>query len=294
MTHAPFPPGGNLLVPLSSRAACRAGISMWSACRTRARGLRAAAYHGVGLVGTLPLRLGPTVEWRPPMGSDLWREMTDVWSNWFGRFDAIALYRPPQSERAGFAALLLEDGVGVGFVKCRPDWDFGPEADVLDVAAKASSFTSPAPAGVVRLSDWSAMGLSALSPGLHRARLGIPANEIALEIADLLGDVCPPSEDKTHWVPMHGDMGPWNLRHLRRVGAVLFDWEHTRRGPPGSDLIFHRVACIAMGIPTVDDSSGDFGEAVEYWIDEIPRRFASSSTDQRLAGQMLRELEGMV
>jgi aminoglycoside phosphotransferase (APT) family kinase protein len=88
---------------------------------------------------------------------------------------------------------------------------------------------------------------------------------------------------------MHGDMGPWNLRHLDGFGAILFDWELARRGPPGADVAFHLAASRAMRIRTDTDLRG-LDEAASFWMEEIPRRFAASASDQSLAESMLSEL----
>jgi len=289
VSYARFPPGGNLLVPLSSPAACRAGISMWSACRPAARALRTVTYHAVGLIGTMPLRLLSREEWRPPVDAATWNDLTDIWSGWFGPFDEMSLYRPRQAERAGFAGLLLNESTGVGFVKCRPDWDFQPEAAVISLASGARSYQTPSLVGVTTRSGWATMGLSPIVGGLHRARLPSPPTSVAKETADLLSKLHPPISEKSHWVPMHGDMGPWNLRHHDDVGYILFDWENSRLGPPGADLVFHTVACRAMGIRGAGDVDG-FDEAAAFWLAEIPRRFGRASTDQRLAAQMVDEL----
>lgn len=293
MTHTRFPPGGSILVPLSSKAACRAGISIWWACRPAARALRSTAYHTVGLLGTLPMRLMSSEEWRPPVEASVWEQMTGVWSTWFGPFDELALHRPPQAERKGFAALLLNEGQSIGFVKCRPDWDFAPEASVIEVVSNAKSFKTASLVGLTSMSGWAMMGLTPIGPGLHTARLRRSPEAVTRETSELLTSIHPTLPEKSHWEPMHGDMGPWNLRYLSGEGFVLFDWEHSRRGPPGADLVFHAAACAAMGLPRPRDLNR-YGEAAAFWIEEIPRRFGSTSTDQRMATQMLGELNRLL
>jgi hypothetical protein len=266
---------------------------MWSACRPAARALRAVAYHSVGVVGTLPLRVISSEKWRTPVEISLWEQMADVWSTWFGPFDELALHRPPQPERKGFAALVMNGGRPVGFVKCRPDWDFGPEASVIEVVSRARSFATASLVGLTTVSEWAMMGLTPIDPGLHTARLRTSPETVAREVSELLDATHPPLPANSNWEPMHGDMGPWNLRHLKGKGFVLFDWEHSRRGPPGADLVFHAAACSAMGLPGAHDLNR-YGEAAAFWIDEIPRRFGSTSTDRRMAGQMLGELNRLL
>ncbi len=290
MTHARYPPlHGNLLVPLSSRSAFRAGISMWSACRPMARIVRSLTYHSVRLIGTSPIRLISSVEWETPVDTALWNRLSGVWAGWFGPFDEVALYRPRQEGRFAFAALLLEGGNEVGFVKWRADWDFEPEARLIEVVSGARSFTTPSLVGISTDPGWSTIGLAAIKSGLHSARLRGSPVPPAVEISDLLDPLIPPDPEHEHWKPMHGDMGPWNLRHLDGCGPILFDWELAQRGPPGADVVFHMAASRAMHLSSDTDSS-IFDEAARFWADEIPRRFAGSASDQRLADSMLSEL----
>jgi hypothetical protein len=290
VTHARYPPPrGNLLVPLSSRSAATAGISMWSACRPMARFVRTVTYHSVRLLGTFPMRLLPSVEWEAPVEPPLWNELSALWASWFGRFDELALYRPTQERRNGFAALLLAEGNQLGFVKWRANWDFEAEARSIEVVSGARSFTTPSLAGVSTVPAWSTIGLAPITSGLHSARLHAPAVDLAAEISQLLDPLLPPDPEHEQWEPMHGDMGPWNLRHLDGTGPILFDWELARRAPPGADVVFHAAASRAMRLKTNIDSS-TFGEAAGFWAEEIRSRFAGSARDQRLAESMLSEL----
>jgi hypothetical protein len=259
---------------------------MWPACRLQARIVRALTYHLVGVVGTLPLRLLSSEQWRPPIDEDEWNALTGVWASWFGSFDEMSLYRPPQSDRTGFAGLLLKEGRGVGFVKSRPGWDFGPEAKLIETASRARSFTTPSLVGVSTGPEWSTMGLTALQRGLHSARLPTPPNAVAEEISGLLDQFIPPEPEHGHWMVMHGDMGPWNLRYLDDIGFILFDWELSRRAPPGADILFHTVASRAMRLGGASELRG-LEEAARFWKAEIPRRFADTTDDQRLASEML-------
>jgi thiamine kinase-like enzyme len=47
---------------------------------------------------------------------------------------------------------------------------------------------------------------------------------------------------------VHGDLTPWNLRRTPR-GLVLFDWESTGWGEPGSDLALYRRSCDEVRRP---------------------------------------------
>jgi hypothetical protein len=251
------------------------------------------AYHFVGVTGAAPLKLISAEEWHPPLDSDLWKRLTEQWSKWFGPFDELAFYRPRQDERSGFAGLLLTEGVGLGFVKWKPGDGLLEEAGVVDVVSGASSFTAPSLVGVSSSPDWSTMGLSPFPPGLHTARLSTPPNQVAAEVSELLDPMIPIDQEHPHWRAMHGDMGPWNLRRLRGQGNILFDWELTRRAPPGADLVFHWAASRATGLRAGHDVSG-CAEAAHFWIGEIPNRFATGPEDQRLASAMLDEIKKLI
>lgn len=254
-----------------------------------ARFARSLAYHSVQLLGTFPIRLISSIEWEAPVDPALWNRLSGLWAGWFGPFDEVALYRPRQEERLGFAALLLEAGTEVGFVKWRADWDFGPEASLIEVLSGARSFITPSLVGVTTDSGWSTIGLTPLAIGLHSARLPGSPVDLATEISELLDAHIPADPEHKQWEPMHGDMGPWNLRHLDPQGAILFDWELARRAPPGADVVFHVAASRAMRLSGDTDMTG-YDEAVSFWVEEIPRRFADSTSDQRLAASMLAEL----
>lgn len=265
---------------------------MWPACRRGARALRALMYHLVGAMGSSPLRLMTTESWQRPIDEEDWEAMIEVWAEWFEPFDKMVLYRPPQADRTGFAALLLKEGRGVGFVKCRREWDFAGEANLIEAVAGARSFTTPKVVGVSTGPVWSTMGLTALQSRLHSARLPRAPVAVAEEVSGLLDHILPGDPGNTHWEVIHGDMGPWNLRYHRDIGPILFDWELGRRAPPGADIVFHTAASKAMGLTTGTELTG-MAEAAQFWMTEIPSRFADTSQDRRLASEMLAELRRM-
>lgn len=257
-----------------------------------ARGLAAAVDLLAIAVGSRPLRmLGPTA-WAPPLGDERWAEVVDLCLEWFGPFDSAAVYRPRQTERSGAAILLLRQGTGVGFVKLRPQESFEREVEVLGALAGSQTFRVPEVRGLEAVGGgWVVLGLTAVGTGRMSPRLSKPPHEIAAEVSRRLAKVQFTGGDaRSHWAPMHGDMGPWNLRRDRHGGTVLYDWEHVALAPPGADLVFHSAACRAMHIGGSADVTG-LDEAQEYWLTEIPRRFGSGSTDQRLAREMLASLE---
>lgn len=292
MSHVRFPPpDGSLLLPISSRSAFRSSLTLWSTCRPKARAVRAALYWGVGLTGTLALRTLRPESLSTPVSGGVWRELKVLWRTWFGPFDEVAMYRPRQSERTGFVVLLLRSGSAVGFVKVRPGWDFRDEAATVGSVAGACNFSTPPVTGVEVVRDWGVIGFSPLPPGLHSPRLREEAASLTDEISGIL---VPPNRGQRpvpeDWRPMHGDLGPWNLRWQRGVGPVIFDWEEAAFGPPAADLVFHAAACRAMGIGGREVRLEDHEEAVGFWLATIGERFGETAADQMLAEQMLEVL----
>lgn len=282
MTHVAFPPpSGPLLVPTSSRKAFRAGISLWSASRRRAR-LAQRAFWFVGGVA------GPWLLPGRRRGAEVAPESVLVeheieWRSWFGGYDEWAVYRPSQTERSGAALLLLRAGIPRGFVKLRPEWDASVEQLATSRLSEAETFTAPTVVDLHSAGGWTSLGLTALPARIHSPRVSAPIHAIVEEVSDLirLAVPCPPG-----WRPMHGDMGPWNLRRMRGIGPILFDWEHAAPAPPVADLAFYVAAAKAVGLSLQIEPEFS-GEAAAFWREEIPRRFGGGHRDDRLAQSML-------
>lgn len=286
MSHIAFPPpSGPLLVPTSSRKALRAGVSLWSASRLRARFVQRAVWlvGGVAGPGLLPGRRHHGVTVLP---ESVQAEHDAVWRTWFGDYDEQAVYRPSQAERPGAAVLLLREGTPRGFVKLRPDWDASVEHQATSQLREAETFTAPTVVGLHTSSGWTSLGFTALPGRIHSPRVSAPIRAIAEEVSELtrVSAPCPPG-----WRPMHGDMAPWNLRRMPGIGPVLFDWEHAAPAPPLADLVFYVAAARAVGVAVHVESEFN-AEAVAFWQKEIPRRFGDSHRDDRLAQAMLQAI----
>jgi len=286
MSYIAFPPpSGPLLVPTSSRRAMRAGVSLWSASRLRARVVQRAFWLVGGVLGPglVPGRRHRTVQALP---AEIERDHSAVWSTWFGEFDERAIYRPSQADRTGVALLLLREGTPRGFVKVRPAWDAGLEQRATSRLGGAETFTAPMVVGLHDAGGWTSLGFTALPGRIHSPRVSAPIRAISEEVSDLvqLDSPCPPG-----WRPMHGDMGPWNLRRMPGVGPVLFDWENVGPAPPYADVAFYLAAAKAVGLSVHGDV--DLSEpAVTFWRNRISQRVGSGRRDALLARDMLQAL----
>lgn len=274
-----------LSLPTRSRRALLGGLAMWSATRPRARLLQ----HGYRLLAltfgahAIP---GRRVELDLSLGRELRHLHEEEWRRWFGEFDSVAVLRPSQSERGGFAVLLQADDRNLGFVKCRPNWDPAREIESIERVAAATTFSAPRVVGSSDFGEWTSVGYTALERGIHSPVVRASVSDISTEVSELLASRI--SGDGQGWLPMHGDMGPWNLRWLNGR-AVLIDWEHVGVAPPHADLVFHHVTARAMHLRSSIELSR-YLEACDYWEKEIRRRFGQDRRDQRLAQSATRLL----
>lgn len=233
--------------------------------------------------GLIPGRRHQTVQEIP---EEVRRDHATAWREWFGEFDDRAIHRPSQTDRNGVALLLLQAGVPRGFVKVRPAWDPGPERRAMSRLGEAETFATPAVVGIHDAGGWTSLGFTALPGHIHTPRVSTPIRAISEEVSELisLDSPCPPG-----WRPMHGDMGPWNLRSMQGIGPVLFDWEDVAAAPPYADMVFYLAAAEALGLRAREAAEGK-AEAVDFWRERIPQRFGGSPRDDRLARAMLRAL----
>lgn len=83
---------------------------------------------------------------------------------------------------------------------------------------------------------------TALGITSQRPALDAPLYTFESDLAARLGSLPRPDATPDDWVPVHGDLAPWNLRRTAR-GLALFDWEAAGWGPPGTDLAHYRRTC---------------------------------------------------
>lgn len=159
---------------------------------------------------------------------------------------------------------------GVTHVNPETSPTFHPETSGREVRV-------PKVVGVDREGGWHLRTIESIPPW-HTphpwdvARLTRVLGDVAGILADQVGD--PPSND---WVPIHGDLTPWNLRLDQDDQAWLLDWEWAGWGPELADLLRFAIARASL---TMDDPSlirewitaqlpGDphsLAEAAEFWL----------------------------
>jgi len=280
-----FPPRlGHIKLPINSPDAALAGIAMYTPCRPWAVWGQRAAWVGVRLAGARALP-GPISYWTP--GED-WSHVAQLLRAELGPFDSMSVYERLQEFRTGFAVLLLRAGQPVAFVKSQII-----EASMLQrekEALTAVRRSDPQTFGVPRVltsgtaGRWGYLAVEPLT-GLHHPPRKPHLPEILAEIQSGLDELPKPGDTPNHWVPMHGDFTPWNLREFSRSRRILIDWEDAGWGPPGADEVLYRAAEAALFGNTV--SPDDYPEARAYWREHA--RFMEGS-EQKLLADMLRRL----
>lgn len=269
------PRSGYILTPAGSRDAARAAIAMYSASRRGARAAQRVAMNAVTLAGSavLPGRPQP---WRPP---DHWDSVEPEIIAAFGPVDETVIYRRPQPEREGFALLTLRGGTPSAFVKLQPAHDsrLGREEAALRAMRRAAprSFSVPDVLASGTVAAWCYLALEPFPVAIHRPAHDPPLEEMVEEIAAGLANLPRPVETPHHWIPMHGDLTPWNLRQFPDGRLILLDWEHAGWGPPGADLVLYTAAAAALGLRTA--AVAQSRETAEFW----QNRFATGALTRR-------------
>jgi glycosyltransferase involved in cell wall biosynthesis len=290
-----FPPGlGLLRVPTHSRKAALAGLVMYAPCATRGVLAHRVALLATSIFGPRVLP-GRSSVWTPPMPPDVWENLQACWRREVGEFDSMAIYERVQVHRPGLALLLLRHDEPVAFVKLRQvvGTDVRREAAALEALAKygPSTFFVPNMLGAGSVASWHYVSVEPIPGRRHKVVSHPPIELIAREIRVALADLPKPEGTPSHWVPMHGDLTPWNLRELADRRIVLTDWEESGWGPPGADEILYRATASA----SLGEASGrsDDLEAIEFWEKEVCRRPTNHERDRRLEESLARALRSM-
>ena len=114
-------------------------------------------------------------------------------------------------------------------------------------AGTASSFRVPVCRHSFRYGEWSVREFEPL-PRFHRPARWDPERicQVASDVSATLKIERAP-DIPAHWLPMHGDLVPWNLREDKRKRLWLLDWEDAGWGPPFADVVRFVVAYHSIG-----------------------------------------------
>lgn len=267
-----FPPNAQYLkIPVSSRAAALAGLSIYPACRPKAiwamRALRAA----VRVFGPQILP-GPTAHWTPPLEPDLWATLLDRWRGELGEFQRMVIYH--RAFRPGFALLLLRLDRPIAFVKVRrAEVDELQEVRALQAVSRfrPRAFFAPELRSVGAVDGWAYFATTPFPAQVYGVPQDPPLGSILEDIRASLVDLPRSSDTPSAWQPMHGDLTPWNLRQGAEGELFLFDWERAGWGPPGADEVLYRAvqAALEMGDGRLSEVRP---EAIRYWTEAMQDR----------------------
>ncbi|QXJ24371.1 phosphotransferase [Actinomadura graeca] len=262
----------NVLIPARSRRGALAGVSLITRSKTVALAAQWALYGAVAAFGTRVVP-GPRVRWEPPGGPERWEALATR----VGPFDGLALYERPQASRTGLAAVLLRSGRPVGFLKLRDEpGELDREERALSAfpGGRAEGFRVPRVLDRGETAGWHWMVIEAMPPRPARPVRGVALEPLLTDLQRRLKEVLPrPQEVPAHWVPMHGDLTAWNLRHCGPGEPWLIDWEDAAWAPPGADLVYYEAThTTVFGKPSSPGAGRGHAEAAEFWLKRVALR----------------------
>lgn len=210
---------------------------------------------GVVALSVAGARRLPRTEW-PPWPPVSWPELDAELRRRLSGFSILGAVVPRQANRPRLSLVGRITGNLVVVKLGPPDDGLEREALVLDLLARdpLPSIATPEriDAGTLTIEalDVAFLASTAVSPRRQRPAIDEPLrtfeSDLAVRLAELpTAHASTPNDDL---VPVHGDLTPWNLRRTPR-GLVLFDWESTGWGEPGSDLALYRRSCDEVRRP---------------------------------------------
>lgn len=271
-TYTLLPPDGHLAVPVTSRRAAKAGLTMYTACKRSSLTAQRAAWHAVSVLGPRVLP-GRRQGWRPPVDPPVWDELVRQWRSDVGPFDDVVLHLRRPAYRAGASLLLLRAGAPIAFVKLRADRPERLEVerralDALD--ASSVCFVTPSVLSAGTVQGWHHLTLSPLPARIHTMIPDPPLARICQDLAAALAPALPrPAQAGADWRPAHGDLTPWNLRALDADRRVLFDWEDAVWAPPGADLLWYDAVIDVKELAVRPSGFRHSAAAARFWIDHL-------------------------
>ncbi len=223
-----YPPGlGHVLIPTRPRSAGVHASSLYAATR-----FRAVAGHRVGRLLIAVAGTG----WLPRASLEQEGVSEEQLAELLGTLrkhgvgiDALGIYTRTQAARNGFTFVTIGEDGPTSFVRVGEPSTIETECRSLTLLEKASpkSFQCPSvlDRGAFGSLEYSAQ--SVVLRGLHRPPRDPPIDAITAEIQSALAELPRPADVADHWVPIHGDFTPWNLRQ-RGTSLSLIDWELPR------------------------------------------------------------------
>jgi len=206
------------------------------------------------------------------------------WTRWDAILDRVErlpqrapwewLYFRSQWAKQRSSALALDgSGTPIFFLSIEPDERAGVHPDF-----SAPSFRVPTRLDAFVCDGWHVRVVEPL-PKYHKAtrwdpqRIGRVHDDIPRALDGLLPR---PPGAPPHWIPLHGDFVPWNLRQSGDGMLWLVDWEDACWGPPYADLVRYVVASqslkaaapsgIVRAARRATDDAVDLEEVATFWL----------------------------
>lgn len=290
-----MPGSDNIWVPVWSRRAAMAGLSLHASCRPTVIAAHHAVWGAVGLAGPR-IMPGPAVPWLPPMPVATWQGLCDHWTDRLESYDGIAIYERPQSQRVGFGVLVFQHDRPVAFVKVQrgdPRGDTTWNALSAMAANPLRDCEVPLPLARGEFEGWTWMASSAIPGRPHRLAHRPPIQRIAADISDRLRTALDPTDDvPAHWEPMHGDLAPWNLRRVGLRGLWLLDWDDCGWGPPGADAVYYEATSSVVRRRRPASGTAP-EETIRFWVDRVEARLRAG-IDRTYNVSLMAQLSDMV
>jgi hypothetical protein len=268
--HKRFPPIiGRIKIPVSSREAALKAAAIYAPVGRVRPWIHSLSLAYLKLLGPKWLP-GKTRPWSVAMDAKVWEKLNGKLQGICGAYDDCAVYERRQKTRLGFGMLLFREGADIAFVRVNHNRHarvrLEHEALRLLQRSLPSVFNAPKPLGVGALMEWAYLATTVVLSGQHRPAIDAPIEDITAEIQSALKELPRTPDIPDHWVPMHGDLTPWNLR-AGEQGLVLYDWEHVGWGPPGADETMYRATSAVLSGDRASLTS--WPEARAFWLQRI-------------------------
>lgn len=216
------------------------------------------------------------------------------------RPDGVLWLLPPGTNEPRLGALLLEGDLPVAHLRVRDEPTRSAKPWPRTGRGERSGVEWPMLIDRWYVGDLCCELSTVLLVGRHR-----PAQPTDLELHALAQDLQDtlaggsPEVLQPGFVPMHGDLTPWNLRRTVDGRTVLFDWEHANYGPPYADLVRY-YATSRHGLKRFEampiGQRGLAAAAISFWMHVASGRAAKADgkwkrRDRRREWQRLADLQ---